>query len=129
MAGPTAVQRSFRAEAAAVSDARRFAVEAWNGLCDGSGDEVNGGMPLVVSELATNAVLHAGSGFAVTLTHDDDVMRVAVADDERERPAPVDAASSAVGGRGLRIVDLLADRWGVDDLADGKSVWVEFRLD
>lgn len=128
MAGPTAVHRSFRSESAAVPDARRFAIEAWHGLRE-PGEEVNGGMPLVVSELATNAVLHTGGGFTVTLAHDDDVLRVSVADGESEHPAPVDSERSMLGGRGLRIVDLLADRWGVDDLGDGKAVWVEFRLE
>lgn len=42
-------------------------------------------------------------------------------------PAPRDAPDDAEGGRGLGLVGMLADDWGVDPLDPGKSVWFELR--
>lgn len=122
-----AVHRSFVAEASAVPEVRRFTIEALR-PCLEPGTDLTGDVQLVVSELATNAVRHAGSGFTVRLTCDGDVVRVAVVDPGSEHPAQIDPDRSTVGGRGLRIVELLADRWGVENLGVGKSIWAEFRL-
>lgn len=76
---------------------------------------------LIVSELATNAVLHAGTPFRVSVSVDS-VVRLEVADESHEMP------TKAVGGitnHGLDIVDLLAARWGIDTNPVGKTIWVE----
>ncbi len=80
---------------------------------------------LVLSELATNAVVHAGSAFSVAIRARGSVLRVAVQD-----ASPLDAAASEEGliartGHGLGLIDVLATRWGVDASASGKVVWAE----
>jgi polar amino acid transport system substrate-binding protein len=89
---------------------------------------------LCVSELATNALLHGvppGRGYRVRLVRFEDAVRVEVHDSgggvPRLRAAGGGAAGEGAGGRGLRIVDALADRWGVEGReGPGKAVWCEF---
>lgn len=84
---------------------------------------------LVVSELATNAVLHAATPFEVTLSCDDGALRLVVSDGLRVTvPEPVARPPSQPNGRGLGIVERLSSHWGVYVDADGKSVWAEFQL-
>ncbi|WP_254185460.1 ATP-binding protein [Nocardioides panacis] len=85
---------------------------------------------LVVSELATNAVLHAGTRFTVSLHAFEDTLLLEVEDGSWTGPCQaVFAEPGAVSGRGLSIVNLLSRDWGVDTQAGGgKSVWAEFEL-
>jgi anti-sigma regulatory factor (Ser/Thr protein kinase) len=81
---------------------------------------------LMVSELATNAVVHAQSSFDVTLERlPGDVVRVEVRDFGGGMPRVLDCDPSAVQGRGLQIVSLLAESWGVQERpgSAGKSTW------
>ena len=82
---------------------------------------------LLVSELATNALRHAGTEFEVEVRRTDRGVRVAVSDDNPRRPREplVLPGPDAEGGRGLAIVDELADRWGVEGDPPGKTVWFE----
>jgi anti-sigma regulatory factor (Ser/Thr protein kinase) len=80
---------------------------------------------LVLSELATNAVVHAGSPFSVTVRVKDSTLRVAVADASPQTVAMREQGLSVQRGHGLGLVDVLATRWGVEDTSDGKVVWVE----
>ncbi|WP_369055480.1 ATP-binding SpoIIE family protein phosphatase [Kineococcus terrestris] len=82
---------------------------------------------LVVSELVTNAVLHAGSGAALTLRHDAALARLSVGVDDTStsQPRPRDGGEDALGGRGMHIVDVVADRWWVAPRGDGKTVWAD----
>lgn len=85
---------------------------------------------LCVSELATNALLHGVPPtrcfrLALSLTPDG-VFRVEVHDSgwgEVRRPDP---APESEHGRGLLLVDALADKWGVAERVPGKAVWCEF---
>lgn len=81
---------------------------------------------LAVSELATNAVVHAGTEFVLRVSADGNGVRVEVADGNTHAPAPRDYAATARTGRGLRMVEQVADRWGVTLTPDGKAVWFEF---
>ncbi|UDY37637.1 ATP-binding protein [Dermatobacter hominis] len=83
---------------------------------------------LVVSELVTNVIRHTSSQeAAIALVRRDDVLRVEVTDGDRTRPVVnTGPAGVQAGGLGLRIVDTMADRWGVDVRDDGKTVWAEF---
>ncbi|MGH8928741.1 MAG: ATP-binding protein, partial [Acidimicrobiia bacterium] len=84
----------------------------------------------LVSELVTNAVLHARTPFLVKVTVAPDLIRVSVTDGDRTQPLMKQHGLSDPTGRGLRIVDAMADRWGVDPDVDGKTVWFELeRLD
>lgn len=82
---------------------------------------------LLVSELVTNAVVHAGSPAVVRLDADLDRIKVAVADRDADgSPGTVvepDPLSSS--GRGVLLVDRLAARWGVEPHCEGKTVWFE----
>ncbi|MFC8590186.1 ATP-binding protein [Streptomyces atroolivaceus] len=92
----------------------------------------------VVAELAANAAVHgrvSGRGFRLDLmVHRDALLRIEVTDTRGERlpPAPgaVDVpAGDAESGRGLLIVEALADRWGIDvGTAPRKTVWAELDL-
>ena len=77
---------------------------------------------LVVSELATNAVRHAGGAVQITVTHDTDHIRIEIHDHRSERPH-LRAPSTEPGGLGLHIVDQLSRRWGSQATITGKLVW------
>ncbi|MFD8638507.1 ATP-binding protein, partial [Streptomyces sp. NPDC059656] len=80
---------------------------------------------LVVSELVTNAGLHA-DGCHELMLRAGDVFRVEVYDGCGDLPRlPPSSRTGTPGGHGLRIVRRLADRWGATPHAHGKVVWAE----
>ncbi|MGH3371896.1 MAG: ATP-binding protein [Nocardioidaceae bacterium] len=84
-------------------------------------------MRLVVSELATNAMLHARTPFTVYLSGDDTSVLLTVVDGSASVLVHVTADDLDDGGRGLSIVDALSHGWGVSDgYGGGKSVWASF---
>jgi anti-sigma regulatory factor (Ser/Thr protein kinase) len=80
---------------------------------------------LVVSELATNAVIHARSDFIVSVSSQRQAVRISVRDTSVAPPMQRDSAPTALSGRGLGLVAALASHWGAELLADGKVVWAE----
>nr|WSY52727.1 ATP-binding protein [Streptomyces sp. NBC_00886] len=122
-------EKFFRRERRSVPAARRFAhafLAEW-GLAEA---ERSGDVLLCVSELATNALVHgvpAGRQFRVFLRYDGHVLRVEV-HDSGGGVLHVDAHPDDTdeGGRGLLLVDALADKWGVGERDLGKVVWAEF---
>jgi PAS domain S-box-containing protein len=115
-------------DAEALTEARhmiRAAVRAW-GARDRA-DEIE----LVADELITNALIHTEGSSVVTLrvlTGRERRLRVDVEDASSALPRRREAGDSGVSGRGLLLVDLLADRWGVEARGSGKCVWCEFRV-
>ncbi|WP_329125829.1 ATP-binding protein [Streptomyces sp. NBC_01465] len=93
---------------------------------------VAGDAAVIVSELATNALLHGclrDRLFRVELILAGAVLRMAVTDPKGERaPSPRPAEAGDQFGRGLLIVRTLAARWDVDSLDVGKTVWAELDL-
>ncbi|MBQ0883673.1 ATP-binding protein [Streptomyces sp. RM72] len=95
------------------------------------------GLPLdparhLVAELANNAADHGrvpGRDFRLTLYVVGDTLRIEVTDTRgQELPAPRTPAPDAESGRGLLLVEALADRWGVvDGRFPRKTVWAELR--
>jgi anti-sigma regulatory factor (Ser/Thr protein kinase) len=87
---------------------------------------------LCVSELATNALLHGvppGRGFLVRLgLTADRVLRIEAHDSGDGEPRPRDSAAGEERGRGLAIVEALADKWGVGERYPGKIIWCEFAV-
>jgi two-component sensor histidine kinase len=81
---------------------------------------------LLASELVTNAVTHGRGAVRVLMEYDANGLAVTVTDDEPSPPVIADAAPSATGGRGMRLVDVLSSDWGVTPDRPGKGVW--FRL-
>jgi hypothetical protein len=78
---------------------------------------------LLVSELVSNAIVHAGGPLELHAAIGGDVLHVDVVDANRWLPG-IRVADH--GGRGLRIVDAMATRWGVTPHADlGKATWFE----
>lgn len=80
---------------------------------------------LMISELVTNAVRHTRALLLVLITVHGHMLRVDVSDDNPALPVAPSPEHYATNGRGLRIVDTLADRWGITPTADGKTVWFE----
>ena len=81
---------------------------------------------VIVSELATNAVRHASSGFRLTIDQVGSVLRIVCSDHGPGSPEPgADRAISGRGGFGLHLVDALAERWGVEGGPGEKCVWAE----
>lgn len=88
---------------------------------------------LLVSETVTNALRHAQTEVTLTLAVAAGILEVGVADGSPERTLPrtgpepdepVDPDGwEAEGGRGLRLLDILADTWGVVTMGEGKQVW------
>ncbi|TQJ74852.1 ATP-binding protein [Streptomyces sp. SLBN-31] len=97
------------------------------------------GLPLdpaehIVAELAANAVTHGrvpGRDFRLTLYVVADTLRIEVTDTRGDRmPCAELPDCEAESGRGLVLVDALADKWGVvPGLSPRKTVWAEIRLD
>jgi anti-sigma regulatory factor (Ser/Thr protein kinase) len=131
--GPTApevlVTRSelFDCAPDSAKAARRFIAECVEQLGLSSVPTVQ----LMVSELATNAVVHAGSLFDVTVERlSDQAVRVEVRDFGDGIPRLFNRGVEAEGGRGLQIVNLLAETWGVDTRLGGrgKSTWFTVKI-
>ncbi|MFJ8228570.1 ATP-binding protein [Streptomyces sp. NPDC094448] len=98
------------------------------------GSETNDAVALVVADLAANSVTHGavrGRGALLRLSRErDGLIRVEVSDTRGERvPAPAAPNATAVAGRGLMIVEALAEDWGVrpSEGAPGKIVWACLR--
>ncbi|MGW5973538.1 ATP-binding protein [Streptomyces sp. NPDC055186] len=84
---------------------------------------------LLVSELVGNAVRHTGARvFGLRLRRRPRWIRVEVRDPSRGLPCLMPVQELDVSGRGLFLVDTLADRWGVDLLPRGKTTWFEMRV-
>jgi serine phosphatase RsbU (regulator of sigma subunit)/anti-sigma regulatory factor (Ser/Thr protein kinase) len=78
---------------------------------------------LMASEVVTNAVIHGRGRVRLQVTAERDRVVVEVADDSIATPAVRHAGEDATGGRGMAIVELLADAWGTRPTTSGKVVW------
>jgi anti-sigma regulatory factor (Ser/Thr protein kinase) len=83
---------------------------------------------LLVTELVTNAVLHARTQLHLTVQAEPGVVRLTVEDRSLGTPVVRNYDTDDVTGRGLALVDMFATRWGVDARPDGKSVWCEIDI-
>ncbi|WP_327433844.1 SpoIIE family protein phosphatase [Streptomyces sp. NBC_01236] len=119
-------QRVAPGDPEALTEARhmiRAAVRAW-GARERS-DEIE----LVADELITNALMHTEGSAIVTLrvlAGPDRRLRAEIEDSSSALPRRREAGESGVSGRGLLLVDRLADVWGVEARGGGKCVWCEF---
>jgi two-component sensor histidine kinase len=80
---------------------------------------------LLVTELASNAVLHARTDFHLWVEIRTDRVRISVRDASEHKPIPRHYDAEDATGRGLALVEMLANEWGVDDVDGGKVVWCE----
>ncbi|MEU8590835.1 SpoIIE family protein phosphatase [Streptomyces sp. NPDC048664] len=121
-------QRVGPADPEALTEARRTirsAVRAW-GVGERSYE-----IELVADELITNVLMHTEGPAIVTLrvlAGHDRRLRIEVEDSSSALPRRREAGESGVSGRGLLLVDRLADVWGVEARGGGKVVWCEFMV-
>lgn len=82
---------------------------------------------LLVSEMVTNAVRHGGPPLVVEVDCDEVALQVRVRDGSPVLPVSRTPDPAAEGGRGMVLLQLLSDDWGVEPAEDGKSVWFRLR--
>jgi anti-sigma regulatory factor (Ser/Thr protein kinase) len=80
---------------------------------------------LLVTELVTNAVLHARTPIVVVVDSSPGVVFLAVNDGSGVDPIAREYSVDAATGRGIKLVRELSTRWGVERSDDGKRVWCE----
>lgn len=81
---------------------------------------------LIVSELASNAVLHARTPMRLTLQSDGrSFLRIEMHDDNPRQPSLAPPMVDAASGRGLPLVVAIASEWGISSEQGGKTVWAE----
>lgn len=127
------MQLEIRPDPAEVGRARRWARSRLAGSGITADEPLAETLILLVSELVTNAVVHTGRPAVLRLCLPAPVaeecasatVRVEVADGSSRAPVPRCAGDDATGGRGLALVDCLADRWGWSPEGAGKSIWCE----
>ena len=105
-----------------VAAVRRYAVGCARDL---GRDDTADVLALLVSEVATNAVVHGTGEVQVRVSVVRRLLRVEVADESSRLPTPRTADPEAEGGRGLALVAALASDWGVERTPTGKTVWFE----
>lgn len=113
----------MRCDPSEVKRARDFvssAVRSWRmpGVADGAIREMT-------SELATNAVLHAKTDFAIVVRYESHAVRVEVGDGSRASPIQQSLREDATTGRGILLIRAMSSDWGVLDTVHGKRVWFE----
>ena len=105
-----------------VARIRRFTVEASRTTApDVDADTV----ALLVSEVATNALVHGDGMVRVRVAATATGLRVEVHDDSPSLPARRRATPMDEGGRGIALVEALSSGWGADRTGEGKTVWFE----
>ncbi len=140
------MQMEVRPDPAEVSRARRWARSRLAGSGIGADEPLAETLILLISELVTNAVVHTGcpavlrmrfpaqsgaaggDGAAEPSTDKGPelgTVRVEVADASARAPRQRRAHEEATNGRGLELVDGLADRWGWQPEGAGKRIWCE----
>jgi anti-sigma regulatory factor (Ser/Thr protein kinase) len=84
---------------------------------------------LLVTEIVANVVDHVSgeAELTVEMSLSDDWLRIAVVDGSAVRPVVRELSAERPRGRGLQMVQAIADRWGVEDHDGGKRVWFELR--
>jgi len=113
---------SLPSDISSAARARRFVREV---LSEWELDVCEEVASLAVSELITNAVLHARSAPELVVRLIEERLRVEVHDASPALPARKHYAVDAGTGRGLLLVERLVGAWGVEPTDDGKVVWFE----
>jgi anti-sigma regulatory factor (Ser/Thr protein kinase) len=117
------VAADLPARPGAASEARRLVAEALRRW--GHDQPLVADAEVVASELATNAIRHAGSPFSVSVQRYGRVVRVMVHDLASTLPAVLEPDPTRHSGHGMHLIGALSRRWGVEVTPDGKTVWAE----
>jgi anti-sigma regulatory factor (Ser/Thr protein kinase) len=113
-------RRAFEPSESSVGAARHFVAATITDI----DSELRDCVSLMVSELSTNALVHAAGDFEVTVDRSDRDVFVSVRDQGIGQPVLQSPDASDPHGRGLRIVDALSDEWGISaPSGTGKTVW------
>lgn len=125
-------QLDIEADPTEVSRARRWARSRLAGHGIAADEPLAETVVLLISELVTNAVVHAGGPAVLRLLlpsgatrADAGALRVEVADASVRAPSPQHADDEDTHGRGLELLTRLADRWGWHREGSGKRIWCE----
>ncbi|QHC20530.1 ATP-binding protein [Streptomyces sp. GS7] len=124
------VQLDVRPDPAEVGRARRWARSRLAGSGIGADEPLAETLILLISELVTNAVVHTGTAARLRMCFSGSgavvgTVRVEVVDDSARPPRQRHADGEDTNGRGLELVDGLADRWGWQREGAGKRIWCE----
>ncbi|KUO20420.1 ATP-binding protein [Streptomyces dysideae] len=124
------MQLEIRPDPAEVGRARRWARSRLAGSGIGADEPLAETLILLISELVTNAVVHTGCPAVLRLSlrggaEESATVRLEVADSSDRAPVPRCVDGDETGGRGLALVDGLADRWGWSPEGAGKRIWCE----
>lgn len=124
MAGARSVVTALRPDPQSAPMARALVRDLLSGS---SAEAILDAAELCVSELVTNAVLHASTPLRLQVDLDTNVVRLSVHDRSPNVPVLARHTSTASTGRGLAMVAAIADSWGVeqDGQDGGKTVWCE----
>jgi anti-sigma regulatory factor (Ser/Thr protein kinase) len=119
------VELTLPMDLGAPSRARQFIEEV---TCRSHGTNVLDEAKLLVSELVTNAVEHGAPPITVRIECDErDGLKVSVSDHSISPVAPRDANPLDENGRGLTLVELISNAWGVEPSENGKEIWFSIR--
>ena len=118
-------RKSFPCAPASAGKARRFVRAQLVGV---GTSELSDVAELLVSELVSNAILHAGTDLEVVVRVLPDRVSVEVHDQGRGAATRRHYSPTSGTGRGLVLVDELARGWGTVETADGKFVWFELAI-
>lgn len=124
------VQLEVRPDPAEVGRARRWARSRLLGSGIGADEPLAETLILLISELVTNAVVHTGTAAKLRMCFTSSgavvgTVRVEVVDASARPPRQRHADGDDTNGRGLELVDGLADRWGWQQEGAGKRIWCE----
>ena len=98
-------------------------------MCRGLHSDLTTVATLLTSELVTNALQHGTGDIAMTVGRTPGQLRVEVQDESAEQPVVEHTPLDCDHGRGLLLVETLANSWGVRQWpGHGKSVWFALRL-
>lgn len=86
-------------------------------------EDLTDAVVLLTSEVVTNAVIHTSGAARLSITALDAGVRVAVVDDSPVPPVRRRHSAVATTGRGVQLLEDLADEWGWTSRSDGKAVW------
>jgi anti-sigma regulatory factor (Ser/Thr protein kinase) len=92
-------------------------------------DQRIGDIELVISELVTNAVLHASSEVEVSVAVEREETTIEVSDQGEGSPVVATVAADDEYGRGLNLVQSLSEDWGTRRRPDGTTVWCRLRCE
>lgn len=122
MGTQVAVDRVLPALPSSAGEARRLLREA---LPEEASEESADAAALALSEIVTNALVHAGTPMRLRVILAPSSVRVELADGSAHLPLPRDYSRVAGTGRGLHMVSEVVDHWGAHHDEDGKVVWFE----